>query len=218
MKVKTRFFPHVLMALLIAVSTVDTNAQRIHDEGRDKKAQEAAALAEEIISKSTFDKQLKNLDTLSKRDMDLYFQGAKRQMELQIRGFRTWGNVSSFVGTVENTLSAPDFISDSQVQAVLDDLENDCPQRATELGKAICDAQAELINLKNAVEESKKQGKALQQELKSRLEKIGVVESLVEKAETFLKSGSKNNQTIKDLTDVFFNPIVRRLHEQVERD
>jgi hypothetical protein len=205
MKVKTRFFSYALLALFIAVSTVDANAQRLYDEGRDKKAQEAAALAEEITSKSTFDKQLKNLDTLSKRDMDLYFQGAKRQMELQIRGFRTWGNVSAFVGSVETTLSAADFISDSEVQTVVDDLEKDCPQRTTELGKAICAAQAELKNLKDAVAESEKDGKALDEELKTRLEKIGVVESLVDKAETFLTSKSKNNQTIKDLTDVFIN-------------
>ena len=204
MKVKTRFFPHVLLALFIAVSTVDSNAQRLHDDGRDKKAQEAAALADEITSKSTFDKQLRNLDLLARRDMDLYFQGAKRQMELEIRNFRTWGKVSAFVDNVEVTLNEPDFISDSDVKEVLDDLAKACP-RTTDLGKAICDAQAELKILKKAVDDSKAAGKALQEELATRLEKISVVEALVEKAETFLKSKSKNNQTIKDLTDVFFN-------------
>src|SRR6185503_12588767 len=204
MKVKTRFFPHLLLALLIAVSTVAANAQRLHDDARDKKAQEAAALADEITSKSTFDKQLRNLDILAKRDMDLYFQGAKRQMELQIRSFRTWEDVDEFVGTVEGTLKAADFISDSDVKKVLEDLQKECP-RTEDLGKAICEAQTELKNLKDAVDKSKAEGKALQEELKTRLEKISVVEALVEKAETFLKSDSKNNQTIKDLTDVFFN-------------
>jgi len=56
-------------------------------------------------------------------------------MELEIRGFRTWGNVSAFVGTVQNTLSASGFIANSDVNTVVDDLEKDCPQRTTELGK-----------------------------------------------------------------------------------
>ncbi len=205
MKPKTRFFPHVLLALLIAVAAIDANGQRLHDDGRDKKAQEAVALADEITSKSNFDKQLKNLETLSKRDVDLHFQGAKRQMELQIRGFRTWGKISAFVDTVNENLKAADFISDSDVKTVLADLKKDCPQRTSELGKAICAAQAELKNLNAAVAESKKQGKALDEELKTRLEKIDVVDSLVDKAETFLKSKSKNNQTIKELSDVFIN-------------
>jgi len=204
MRVKTRFLPYALLALFLAVSTVDANAQRLHDDGRDKKAQEAAALADAITSTASFDKQLKNLDTLSKRNVDLHFQGAKRQMELQIRGFRTWGKVSAFVETVKGTLNAPDFISDDDVKPIVEDLEKDCP-RTTELGKAICAAEAELKNLNDAVEESKKQGKALDEELKTRLEQIGVVESLVDKAETFLKSDSKNNQTIKELSDVFIN-------------
>src|ERR1043165_4216027 len=204
MRVKTRFLPYALRALFLAVSTVDANAQRLHDDGRDKKAQEAAALADAITSTASFDKQLKNLDTLSKRNVDLHFQGAKRQMELQIRGFRTWGKVSAFVETVKGTLNAPDFISDDDVKPIVEDLEKDCP-RTTELGKAICAAEAELKNLNDAVEESKKQGKALDEELKTRLEQIGVVESLVDKAETFLKSDSKNNQTIKELSDVFIN-------------
>jgi hypothetical protein len=206
MKAKTRFFPHALLALLIVVSAVAASAQRLHDDARDKKAQEAAALAEEITSKSTFDKQLKNLDTLSKRDIDLHFQGARRQMELEIRGFRTWGKVSGFIGRVETTLNAPDFISDKQAQSILDDLKKDCP-RTSDLGKAICAAQTELKNLNDAVAERKKQKKALDEELRTRLEKIQLVDSLVDKAETFLKSDSKSrdNQTISEVSDVLIN-------------
>jgi hypothetical protein len=211
MKERPLFLLIVALVFFIFTATDSIQAQRLYDEGRDKKAQEAAKLAEEITSKSTFEDQLKNLDTLSKRDVELYFSGAKRQMELQIRAFRTWGRVSAFVGTVKNTLNAEDFISDDDVTTIDQDLKKKCPegaadpQRTTDLGKAICAAQTELKNLKKAVKETEEQGKALDEELKTRLEKIGEIESLVDKAETFLKSGSKNNETIKGLSEVFIN-------------
>jgi hypothetical protein len=185
--------------------TQGVQAQRIHDEGRDKQAQEAAKLAEEITSRSTFDSQLKNLDTLSKRDLEVYFRGAKRQMELEISGFRTWGDVNDFVQLVRTTLKTEDFIARDQATTINGDLEKDCPDRTSPLGISICTAQSELARLKKAVKDSEDQGKALDQELKTRLEKIDQIESLVTKAQTFLKSGSTANQTIKGLSEVFLN-------------
>jgi hypothetical protein len=211
MKERSLFLLIVALVFFLFAPTDNIQAQRLYDEGRDKKAQEAAKLAEEIASKSSFENQLKNLDTLSKRDQDLYFSGAKRQMELQIRAFRTWGRVNAFVGTVKSTLNAEDLISDGDVDTINQDLKKRCPegaadpQRTTDLGKAICAAQTELKKLKKAVKDSEEQGKALEEELKTRLEKIGEIEALVDKAETFLKSGSKNNQTIKGLSEVFIN-------------
>ncbi|MGH9970435.1 MAG: hypothetical protein ACREBG_21960 [Pyrinomonadaceae bacterium] len=205
MRQRSLFFLNVILVFFTFASTGGVQAQRLHDEGRDKKAQEAAKLAEEITSRSTFENQLKNLDVLSRRDLEVYFRGAKRQMELEVSGFRTWGQVSAFVGTVKNTLNTEDFISDNDVKTINEDLEKECPARTTDLGKAICAAEKELGALKKAVKESEERGKALQEELKSRLEKIDVIESLVEKVETFLKSGSKKKETIKGLSEVFIN-------------
>src|SRR5215207_4250627 len=104
MKVKPHCFLRALLLSLLLVSARGAYAQRLHDEERDKKAQEAVKLAEEITSKSSFETQLKNLELISKRDVELHFKGARRQMELEIRGFRTWGDVSDFVDNVEDTL------------------------------------------------------------------------------------------------------------------
>lgn len=206
MKQRSRFLPAwALMFLLLALAD-GIQAQRLYDEARDKEAQAASKLAEEITSKSSFEKQLKNLETLSKRDVEVYFRGAKRQMEFDIRAFRTWGQVSVFVNKVKKTLAIEDFISDAAVKLITDDLkEKDCSKRTTELGNAICAAEADLKKLKQAVKDSEVQGKALEEELKTRLEKIGEIESLIDKTKTFLKSESKQNETINVLSEVFIN-------------
>lgn len=202
--------PCALVLLTLALPRV-LQAQRLYDEGRDKEAQAAAKLAEQISSKSSFEKQLKNVDTLSQRDMDVYFVGAKRQMELDIRTFRTWGSVSAFVRRVKGTLAAASFIPEDEVKAITDDLKIKCPSkdadppRTSELGISICTAQAQLAALKKAVDESEKQGKVLDEELKTRLEKIDEIDSLINKAKSFLKADSEPNQTIKGLTAVFIN-------------
>lgn len=205
MKERSLFFAVLVSSFFMLAPTERIYAQRLYDEGRDKKAQEAVKLAEAITSSSSFENQLKNLDTLSQRDTEVYFSGAKRQMELQIRGFRTWGRVNDFVVTVKTTLNTPNFISDSQAQLINEDLKKDCPQRTSELGQAICAAQSKLAILKQAVKDSEARGKSLDEELKARLEKISEIEALTEKTETFLKAGSKTNESIKGLTTVFIN-------------
>ena len=56
----------VWLTTFLLLASIDlVQGQRLHDEARDKEAQKAAQLAGEITSKSSFDKQLKNLDTMS---------------------------------------------------------------------------------------------------------------------------------------------------------
>jgi hypothetical protein len=188
---------------LLLASTDIVQGQRLHDEARDKEAAKAAQLADEIISKSSFEKQLKNLDTLSKHALDVYFAGAKRQMELDIRSLRTWGDVRDLTKGVQDTLLAEDFVSSSEAQENLDDLERDCGERSTDLGKSICTAQTDLGRLKQAVQRSEAEGKRLDQELKTRLEKIDTIDGLVDKTTSFLDSGP--GVTINGLADVFLD-------------
>ena len=178
MKLSVRSLAIWVTTLLLLASIDVVQGQRLHDEARDKEAAKAALLAAEITSKSSFDKQLKNLDTLSKNALDVYFAGAKRQMELDIRSLRTWGDVRDLTEGVQKTLAAEDFVSSSEAQKNLDDLESDCDHRSTELGKSICTAQADLKRLKQAVQASEAKGKLLDQELKTRLEKIDTIDDL----------------------------------------
>jgi uncharacterized protein YlxW (UPF0749 family) len=203
MKLTVRSLSIWVTTFLLLVSSDIVQGQRLHDEARDKEAAKAAQLADEITSKSSFEKQLKNLDTLSKNALEVYFAGAKRQMELDIRSLRTWGDVGDLSERVQITLSAEDFVSSREAQENLDDLERDCNERRTELGKSICTAKAELARLKQAVQRSEAEGKRLDQELKTRLEKIDTIDGLVDKTASFLGSGP--GVTINELADVFLD-------------
>ena len=211
MKFTVRSLSIWVTTFLLLASIDIVKGQRLHDEARDREAQKAAQLAAEITSKSSFDKQLKNLDTLSKNALDVYFAGAKRQMELDIRSLRTWGDVAELNARVQNMLLAEDFISNAEVQKNRKDLERDCDEstddgkRSTELGKSICTAQAKLKQLKQAVRTSEEEGKRLDQELKTRLEKIDTIEGLIDKTTLFLGSGSTAGVTINGLAGVFLD-------------
>src|ERR1044072_9884931 len=134
MKLTVRSFTIWVTTFLLLASIDIVHGQRLHDEARDKEAQKAAQLADEITSKSSFDKQLKNLDTLSRNALEVYFAGAKRQMELDIRSLRTWGDVEELTKRVQTALSTEDFVSSDEANANLDDLDRDCAERQTELG------------------------------------------------------------------------------------
>src|SRR4051812_22936724 len=103
MKLESLSLFSALIVFMIACPN-SARAQRIYDGARDKEAQKAQQLADEITSKTSFDKQLSNLDTLSKHDFDVYFAGAKRQMDLDLRTFRTWEDVSALSDRVKITL------------------------------------------------------------------------------------------------------------------
>jgi len=203
MKLTVRSLSIWVTTFLLLAGVDMVQGQRLHDEARDKEAQKAAKLAEEITSKSSFDKQLKNLDTLSKNALDVYFAGAKRQMELDIRSLRTWGDVEGLAERVQITLSTEDFVSSREAKENLDDLDRDCAGRHTELGKSICTAKLQLGQLKQAVQKSEAEGKRLDQELKTRLEKIDTIDGLVDKTTLFLDSGA--GVTINGLADVFLD-------------
>lgn len=196
----------IWVTTFLLLASIDiVQGQRLHDEARDKEAKKAAQLAEEITSKSSFEKQLKNLDTLSKHALEVYFAGAKRQMELDIRSLRTWGDVQELTERVQDTLLAEDFVSSDVVTENLNDLKRACP-RVTDLGKSICKAKEDLERLNEAVRKSEEEGKRLDKELKSRLEKIDTIDDLVEKTTSFLISDRPDQSaTINELADVFLN-------------
>lgn len=79
---------------------------RLYDRSRDQAAQQAAEAAKRISSGSLFEKELKNLDALSKLEIDSAFQGEGRVLRNAVDtiSFSTWAAIDGLVKLIEAQL------------------------------------------------------------------------------------------------------------------
>ena len=203
MRIKQIFVPGLLLTLTLWVFAADAHGQRWYNEERDQNARAAAKLAEEITSKSSFEAQLRNLDKFAERDIEVYFKGAERQMELDINTLRTWKSVQKIVNRAAENLDSSTFIPAPKVKEIVADLSKECPLRTTPLGISVCKARAELEQLKAAHAKVGQANEALEEELRTRLEQIDTIESLVNQTKAFLSFDEQKSATIKELSAAF---------------
>ena len=125
-----------LMVTLTCVGLAgSTQAQRLYDAKRDEQAQAALKIAADLQSGSLFDKQLKNLALLGKRDMEASLAAARTRMRSDINSFTTWTDVNCVVGRVNRSIAQ---IDDSAT------IRQNLSNLATEIG----DARANFNELK----------------------------------------------------------------------
>lgn len=101
-------------------------AQRLYDAKRDEEAQAAQKIADTLKSGTLFDKQLKNLSLLVKRDMEATLADARARMRAEINSFTTWADVNCTVATVDRSISQIDENDD--IAAKLASLRTDITQ------------------------------------------------------------------------------------------
>ncbi|HVI73200.1 MAG TPA: hypothetical protein VM656_17170 [Pyrinomonadaceae bacterium] len=102
-------------------------AQRLYDAKRDEEAQAALKIADTLKSGTLFDKQLKNLSLLAKRDMEASLADARARMRTEINSFTTWTDVNCTVATVDRSISQIDEDNDD-ITAKLVSLRTDIAQ------------------------------------------------------------------------------------------
>ena len=90
--------------LIISYLPEVTTGQRLYDAKRDEEAQGALKIVTDLQSGSLFDKQLKNLSLLAKRDMEASLAAAKARMRSDINSFTTWSDVNCVVGRVNRNI------------------------------------------------------------------------------------------------------------------
>jgi hypothetical protein len=80
------------------------SAQILYNEAKDKKAQEAQATAKDIASGSLFQKELKNLDALSRVQIDGQIASAQTEYLAALDGFVKWKDVHAKLKEIEDGL------------------------------------------------------------------------------------------------------------------
>jgi predicted nuclease with TOPRIM domain len=193
MKIKGYFPNSILLITLLASLSVGAQAQRIYDKERDAQAILALKLAEEIKSNSSFEKQLRNLNILSKQDFANYFIGQRREIRARLNSFTTWKDVARAVDRVRTDLDVPNPVSGLELA-----------QRKKEIQMKIDNAKAEL---KREKEEADKKLEELKKrlgagELTEFFERIGELQALYEVGERILVNHALDDQdNAEDVTN-----------------
>lgn len=101
-----------LSLLMVTLSCVglagSTSAQRLYDAKRDEQAQGALKIVTDLQSGTLFDKQLKNLSLLAKRDMEASLAAGRARMRTDINSFTTWTDVNCVVGQASRRIAQVD--------------------------------------------------------------------------------------------------------------
>ena len=104
--------------MLVLLAAPLCRSQIIYNEARDKQAQEALKLSQEITSGQVFDKALGNLAELWKLRADGVFMGAHSSMRAYLGAFQTWDDIEAMRAAVESSLplqdAGPDFQKELQ--------------------------------------------------------------------------------------------------------
>jgi len=165
-------------------------AQHLYNKDRDDQAQQAKQLAAQISSGAVFDKQLKNLQALSKQDFAVYFSGAKLVLRSAIDSYTDWRSVSISVCSTRETIEAPDLglnatEFDAKIKAAL-----------ARLDQEISDAKTASTNLK--------QQKATEDDpsLAAVFDRIGDLKSLKDFADSLGAEKNSNKKVVEAIDQI----------------
>jgi hypothetical protein len=116
----------LVLSILIAepiIGARTTQAQHIYNKTSDDQAQAALAIAATLQSDSLFDKQLKNLSLVAKRDMETSLAAARVSTRAEINSFTNWDDVETVVRSAETRIHRPIGAAPGEVQTELDTLD-----------------------------------------------------------------------------------------------
>ena len=138
----------LIVAITLALMPVSTPAQRLYNKERDEQAQAALPLAQALKTGELFDRQLKNLASLAKKDFETEFLITKFQIGTFTLSTLTWADAHAMVCQTELINTDPGAIPKADaVQAALDELK-----------KSIANAQDALEAFKKSVKKNEEEG------------------------------------------------------------
>lgn len=140
----------LVVAITLALMPAAARAQRLYNKERDEQAQAALPLAQALKTGELFDRQLKNLSSLAKKDFDTEFLVTRFQINAFTLNMLKWGDAHAQVCQVELSNTEPGLIPEpTDVQTALTDLK-----------KSIEEAQKALEAFKESIKQNEDKGDA----------------------------------------------------------
>jgi hypothetical protein len=134
----------LIVAITLALIPASARAQRLYNKDRDEQAQAALPLAQALKTGELFDRQLKNLSSLAKKDFDTEFLVTRFQINAFTLNMLTWADAHEQVCQTELINTEPGSLPDaSNVQTEL-----------TEVKKRVEEAKAALEAFKKSVKKN----------------------------------------------------------------
>lgn len=190
----------VLVAVALMSFPITGKSQRLYNKERDEQAQKALSLTESLRSGEVFDRQLRNLANLAKRDFETEFLVTKFQIDSFSLSLLTWSSAHELVCDTERINTDTGKIPGQQdIEAALKSLNASLEQ-----------AKAALAEFKKAVklkdgspEEEEKEDPALIS-LFSRLGDLETLKNFAEQLSTEHPSllNTKTLQAIEEITEI----------------
>ncbi len=209
----------------LLLSVVGAQAQiRIYNEEKDKQAQEAEKLAETIKNSALFEKQLKNLSLLSRREFEMKFQLAKQFVNSAPGSIFTWGNALDIASGALDLEKPEDCAAASRSSAVqLLPTASNITQASNSLSAQIAAARAKLDELKAAIKEKDRE---VDPNLEAAFTRLGDFSDLLTLAQKIRGSGTDNTtdaisqitQTIGFLQNIYagYQQVIDELNRNNE--
>jgi tetratricopeptide (TPR) repeat protein len=190
----------LIVAITLALIPVSAPAQRLYNKERDEQAQAALPLAQALKTGELFDRQLKNLAALAKKDFDTEFLVTKFNISAATLGLLKWEDAHEQVCQLE-TLNTD--VGMFPTQADLD-------KALEELKKSIEDAQKALEEFKKSIKKNEEKGDDEEEDktlLASLFDSLGNLQSLTDfaddlKTKTDSKILAKTVESIKAIQDI----------------
>ena len=139
----------LIVAIALALVPVSAPAQRLYNKERDEQAQAALPLAQALKTGELFDRQLRNLASLAKKDFDTEFLVTRFQINAFTLSMLTWADAHEQVCQTELVNTEPGSIPDGDT------------------------VEAELANVKKSIEEAKAALEAFKKSVKKNEDKDG---------------------------------------------
>jgi len=128
----------------LVLTIIPSSAQRVlYDGVRDAQAQSTVTSSNAVASASLFETQLRNLDQLSRQQLETILKWQEVQMRASVNSFTTWGDVTRVLNRV-----------DGELTPFLDDEEKAAKERAAEVTRRSAELKQQLADLKKSTPQS----------------------------------------------------------------